>query len=77
MSRYEQVLAQMTLAEKASLMSGANFWNTKPIDRLGVPSIMLTDGPHGLRKQVGEALGVGAAAEQVSILLGFGLSDKE
>ncbi|MFV0372801.1 glycoside hydrolase family 3 C-terminal domain-containing protein [Microbacterium sp.] len=53
----------MTLAEKASLMSGANFWNTKPVPRLGVPSIMLTDGPHGLRKQAGAAdhLGLNAS----------------
>ncbi|RXR28180.1 glycosyl hydrolase [Oerskovia turbata] len=53
----------MTLTEKASLTSGANFWNTKPVDRLGVPSIMLTDGPHGLRKQGGAAdhLGLNAS----------------
>lgn len=53
----------MTLAEKASLMSGANFWNTKAVARLGVPSIMLTDGPHGLRKQGGAAdhLGLNAS----------------
>lgn len=53
----------MTLAEKASLMSGANFWNTKPLERLGVRSIMLTDGPHGLRKQGGAAdhLGLNAS----------------
>lgn len=92
-------------------MSGANFWNTKSIDRLGVPSIMLTDGPHGLRKQggaadhlglnasipatcyptaatlanswdvalvrrVGEGLGIEAAAENVSVLLGPGLNIK-
>ncbi len=54
---------ELTLAEKASLMSGANFWNTKPVERLDVPSIMLTDGPHGLRKQGGAAdhLGLNAS----------------
>ena len=41
----------MTLEEKASLCSGADFWHTKPIERLGVPKMMLSDGPHGLRKQ--------------------------
>ncbi len=41
----------LTLEEKASLLSGADFWHTTPIDRLDIPSIMLTDGPHGLRKQ--------------------------
>ncbi|WP_278236710.1 glycoside hydrolase family 3 C-terminal domain-containing protein [Isoptericola sp. AK164] len=53
----------MTLAEKASLASGANFWNTTAVDRLGVPSAMLTDGPHGLRKQGGAAdhLGLNAS----------------
>lgn len=37
------------------MLSGANFWNTKPVDRLGVPGMMMTDGPHGLRKQGGKA----------------------
>ncbi len=45
----------MTIEEKASLMSGANFWNTKAIERLNIPSVMLTDGPHGVRKQGGKA----------------------
>jgi beta-glucosidase len=41
----------MTLEEKASLLSGRDFWTTKPVERLGIPSILMTDGPHGLRKQ--------------------------
>lgn len=40
----------MTLGEKASLCSGLGLWHTKPIERLGILSIMMTDGPHGLRK---------------------------
>ncbi len=53
--KHQKLIDQMTLEEKASLMSGADFWNTKPVERLGIPSIMLTDGPHGLRKQRGDA----------------------
>ena len=55
MINYQELIDKMTLEEKASLMSGGNFWNTKPIERLGIPSMMLTDGPHGLRKQGGKA----------------------
>ena len=40
----------MTLEEKASLLSGKDNWHTKAVDRVGVPSIMMTDGPHGVRK---------------------------
>ena len=43
--------ADLTLDEKAALTSGADFWTTKGVERLGVPSVMMTDGPHGLRKQ--------------------------
>lgn len=46
----KETVAQLTLEEKASLTSGADFWHTQAVDRLGVPSIMLTDGPHGRRK---------------------------
>ena len=109
--KYETLIRQLTLEEKASLMSGKDFWNTKSVERLGIPSMMLTDGPHGLRKQaskndnlglnasypatcyptaaglanswdqdmleeLGERLGLKAAAEQVSVLLGPGVNIK-
>lgn len=46
------LIQQLTLSEKSSLCSGADFWTTKTIDRLAIPSILMTDGPHGLRKQI-------------------------
>ena len=49
------LVAQMTLEEKCGLLSGLDFWHTKPVERLGVPSVMVSDGPHGLRKQNLEA----------------------
>ncbi len=54
-------VTELTLEEKASLTSGASFWYTKPIERVGVPALMVTDGPHGLRKQRegGDHLGIG------------------
>ena len=51
----KELIREMTLEEKAGLCSGADFWNTMGIERLGIPSAMMTDGPHGLRKQEGKA----------------------
>lgn len=45
------LVSQMTLEEKCSLLSGSDFWHTQPIERLGIPAVMVSDGPHGLRKQ--------------------------
>ncbi|MDG4666156.1 glycoside hydrolase family 3 C-terminal domain-containing protein [Mycobacterium sp. 236(2023)] len=44
---------QLTLEEKAALLCGRDFWSTALVERVGVPSIVLTDGPHGVRLQDG------------------------
>ena len=46
-----KLISQMTLEEKAGMCSGSDFWHLKGIERLGIPAVMVTDGPHGLRKQ--------------------------
>jgi beta-glucosidase len=60
----EAVLAQLTLEEKASLTLGSDFWHTAAVERLGVPAVMVADGPHGLRAQLDEAdhVGIGGSA---------------
>ena len=57
----------MTLEEKASLCSGLDFWHTKGVERLGIPSEMVSDGPHGLRKQDDKAdhLGINDSIQAV------------
>ncbi len=49
--KYKDLISKMTLEEKISLLDGMDFWHTQPIERLGIPSVMLCDGPHGLRKK--------------------------
>lgn len=49
----KELIAKMTLEEKASLCSGANSWDTEKVDRVGLPKITMSDGPHGLRRQEG------------------------
>ncbi|MDE5933067.1 MAG: glycoside hydrolase family 3 protein, partial [Lachnospiraceae bacterium] len=52
--KIKNMISQMTLEEKAGLTSGRDNWFTKGIERLGVPSVRTSDGPHGLRTQAGE-----------------------
>lgn len=53
-NRIEAIVAQLTLEEKAGLTSGKDNWFTKAVERLGVPQVRTSDGPHGLRTQAGE-----------------------
>ncbi len=50
MTDIESLIAQMTLEEKAALCTGATSWTTTPVERLGIPSLTVADGPHGLRR---------------------------
>jgi beta-glucosidase len=61
--KYKDLIRKMTLEEKASLMSGKDFWQTMDIERLGINNMFLADGPHGIRKQAEAAdhLGLNAS----------------
>src|SRR4026209_1778535 len=46
----EALIAQMTLEEKPALCTGASAWTTTPVERLGIPEMIVSDGPHGVRR---------------------------
>lgn len=60
--KVRKLVGELTLEEKASLCSGASLWETKAVGRLGIPSICMTDGPHGVRLSQGEDLEEGMRA---------------
>ena len=62
----KELVANMTLEEKAGLCSGQDFWHTKAVERLQIPAMMVSDGPHGLRKQdeSGDHLGINEVSKQ-------------
>src|SRR5262245_31068420 len=66
----DALLDSLTLEEQVSLLSGADFWTTVPVERLGIPAIKVTDGPNGARGGGGIVGGLSAAAFPVGISLG-------
>ena len=61
--KYDKLIRKMTLAEKAVMMSGKNTWETVDFEKYGIPSMVMSDGPHGLRRQAGagDHLGLNAS----------------
>ena len=49
----KKIVEKMSLREKCYLLSGKDFWQTRSVERVGVPNVTLSDGPHGIRKQEG------------------------
>ncbi len=72
--KIREIVSKMTLEEKASMCSGADFWHTEAVERLGIPASMVSDGPHGLRKQdqEGDHLGVNESIKAVCFPAGCG-----
>lgn len=70
----KELIKQMTLEEKAAMCSGADFWHTEAVERLGIPATMVSDGPHGLRKQAesGDHLGINDSIKSVCFPAGCG-----
>ena len=54
-NKIKDILSQMTLEDKISICNGADFWHSKAMEKYGIPAFMMSDGPHGLRVQKGEA----------------------
>ena len=61
----EELVRSLTLEEKAGLCSGQGPWHTKAVARLGIPAMMVSDGPHGLRAQRPGAEGPNDSVEAV------------
>lgn len=64
---FREMVSQLTLEEKAGLTSGQNFWYTKAVERLKIPSVRISDGPHGLRTTEGDVGGLEECASSKAV----------
>ena len=64
--KHQDILDKLTLEQKVALLSGRDIWSTYPMDHAGLPSMVLSDGPHGVRRQLGAADHLGLNASQPS-----------
>lgn len=62
--KHRDILDRLTLEEKVALLSGRDIWSTYPVERVGLPAMYLSDGPHGVRRQLGEGDHLGLNASQ-------------
>ena len=63
----KKIISELTLEEKAGLCSGADFWHTKAVERLGIPNVLLSDGPHGMRMQADKCDHLGIADSETAV----------
>ena len=72
--KHPEIVGKMTLEQKAAFASGYDYWHLEEAPELGLPKIMITDGPHGLRKQKGKDYVEPEGAEKSKASIGLGNS---
>lgn len=72
--KHPEIVSKMSLEQKAAFVSGYDYWHLEEAPELGLPKIMITDGPHGLRKQKGKDYVEPEGAEKQKASIGLGNS---